>query len=533
MKSLRLGLTQICVGIVTLCLAGTVSAQQATPTPKRGGTVVWVIASEPSVINPVTTTATPETNVSCNLFEGLVVLNVKTNKFEPLLAESWTISPDGKTYTFKLRKTNWHDGRPFTSEDVRYTVADVMVKVGPLFAAQVGKLVEAVETPDLQTAVIRLKEAYGPLLLTLTCAFNGAMIPSHLFKDTDVRANPVNQKPVGTGPFKFQDWARGDHITLVRNENYWDAGKPYLDSVVMKIIPNGASRTQALLAGEVDYIPFTAFPINDGKLIDTNPKTKREATGLPSSQLFGFFNLKRKPLDDVRVRHALLTATDRNYIRDNAFFGLGRPGQSPWATLIEWAHDPAINYDESHPFNPEKAGQMLEEAGYKADASGIRFSINIVYDAARPEQNQTASALKAMWRRAGVDLQLVALEAAVLLPRVHKDSNFDFHISAYSSYADPAIGIGRSYISSTIGGNFGNAASYSNSEVDALFNKASALTTLEERGAVYKQIEVILMRDLPAIMVHENVGLDAANKKLVGGWGWSGNLRAGNAWLEP
>ena len=232
--------------------------------------------------------------------------------------------------------------------------------------------------------MVRLREPYGPLLLILTCPFSGAILPAHLFKGTDPRTNPVTQKPVGTGPFKFSEWVGGDRITFVRNDKYWDDGKPYLDSVIMKIMPNGSSRTQALLAGEIDYIPTTYFPASDNKTVEANPKVKREQTGLAPNQLFAFFNLKRKPLDDVRVRHALLTATDRDYIFKNVFHGLGKPGQGPWTTTIEWAHDPAINYDTSHPFDPEKAGRMLEEAGYKADANGIRFRVTLSYDTAIP-----------------------------------------------------------------------------------------------------------------------------------------------------
>jgi peptide/nickel transport system substrate-binding protein len=527
-SSLHLATISAGLAIVGL-LAGEATAQ--APTPKRGGTAIIAIGSDPTVLNPVINSGSAEVNTACFILEGLVVLNNVNEKFEPALAESWTISPDGKTYTFKLRKTNWHDGTPFTSEDVRFTI-DVMAKVGPTFAAQAGKALESVTTPDPQTVEIKLKESYGPLLRVLTCHFGGSILPAHLYKSAEVRTTPVNQKPVGTGPFKFADWAPGDRIRLVKNDKYWDTGKPYLDGAVVRIMPNAASRTQALLAGEVDYIQWTYFPPSDGKTVDANPNTKREITGYPPNMLYAFFNLKRKPLDDVKVRHALLAATDRKFIFDAAFYGLGKPGTAPWAKQIAWTDDPSINYDKSHPFSPEKAAQMLDEAGYKPDANGIRFRLSIAYDAASSERSRTALALQEMWKRVGVELTVQPLEAAVLIPRVHAEGNFDVYMSSYQSYGDPAIGVGRAYISGTIGGSFGNAASYSNPEVDALFAKAAALTVLEERAAIYRQIQPILMRDLPAITLHENRSFDAASKKLVGGWGYMGNIRLGDAWLE-
>lgn len=513
--------------------AGVANAQTAS-TPTKGGTAVVALGSEPQLLNAAITTATQDFIINCNVYEGLVVFNLLKNQFEPALAESWTVSPDGKTYTFKLRKATWHDGKPFTSEDVRYTLMEVSAKTGPIFAGQAGKVLESVNPVDPQTVEIKMKEPYGPLLLSLTCPLGGAILPSHIYKGTDPRTNPATtQKPIGTGPFKFSEWTRGSHVTFVRNDAYWNPAKPYLDSVIFRTMSAPASRTQALLAGEVDYVSSQFFPPSDGPTVEANPRTKRELTGQAANMLYAFFNLKRKPLDDVRVRHALLTATDRDYIFKNAFFGLGRPGQAPWTTTIEWAHDPSIHYDKSHPFNPAKAAQMLDEAGYKADANGIRLRLSIVYDAAVSERNQTAAALKAMWRQAGVDLTVMPLESAVLVPRVHQEGNFDVYMSSYNSYMDPTIGVARAFITSSIGVNFGNAGFYSNPEVDALFDKAGKLTTLEERGAVYKQLEVILMRDLPSITLHENRSFDAANKKLMGGWGYAGNVTFGNAWLAP
>lgn len=528
--ALRLS-TAFTAGVAGLVLlAGTADAQ--SPQPKKGGTVVSVAGSDPTGLNPTITTDNVVLTAGCGVFEGLVNFNGKTDRPEPLLAESWTISPDGKTYTFKLRDAKWHDGKPLTSEDVRYSYMDVAAKIGPTFSAQVGKILQAIETPDEKTAVFKLSEPYGPLLRLLTCVYSGAVMPSHLYKGTDPIANPVTQKPVGTGPFKFKEWVRGDHITFVRNDDYWDKTKPYLDSVIIRIMPSAAARVQALLAGEVDYIQFLFFPPSDRKTIQSNPKTKLELATLPPNTLFGFFNLKRKPFDDIRVRNALLVATDRKYILDNAFFGSGQEAKAPWAKFVEWAANPDVDYSKSHPFDPEKAGKMLEEAGYKADASGVRFRMKISYDASSAERNSIALMLQSWWKRAGVEVTPDPVENTVLVPRAHQQHDFDFYMVSYNTYGDPAIGIARTYISSTINNPFGNAAGYSNPEVDALFDKAAKLTSIEERAAVYRQIQPILMRDLPAIALHENKASDAASKDLMDAWTYAANGYWATAWLN-
>lgn len=512
---------------------GTVTAQEVSA-PQKGGTVIVAIGTEPNVLNPVINSSSPTMVPSCMIYEGLVTMSVSAegNEIKPNLAEAWTISDDGRTYTFKLRDAKWHDGMPFTSEDVRYTLMEVAAKQSPLFSAQVGGNLESVLTPDARTAVVKLKEPSGPLLTALTCELSAGILPAHIFKGSDVAINTATtEAPVGTGPFKLSEWARGSHLKLVAFEDYWDQDRPYLDGIVVRFIPSGGTRTQALLAGEIDYIPMTYFSYSDAEVVRQNPNTKLELSGHAPNMTFAFFNLKNEILNDPKVRHALLTATDREYILKNAFNGFGGAGSAPWTTFIPWATDPSIDYDQSHAFDSKKAAEMLEQAGYKAGADGVRFEVKVAYDPATAERTQAAAALQAMWRQAGVKVELAPLEASVLLPAVHKQSDFDVYISSYNSYFDPAIGVARAYVSGSIGVNFGNAGHYSNPEVDDLFKKASTLTDQEERGVVYRQIQEILMEDLPVITLHSNQGYDAATAKLNGLWGWIGNGRWKDAWM--
>jgi peptide/nickel transport system substrate-binding protein len=525
-----LGQSSISLGIMALVLL--TAPAHAQQTPKKGGTAVVAIGVDPTGINPVINTSDAEKTVGCMIYEGLTAVNAKTDRPDPVLAQSWTISPDGKTYTFKLRKANWQDGKPFSSEDVRFTYMEVAAKYGPTFANGAGKVLEAIETPDPQTAVFKLKEPYGPLLRVLSCAANGPVIPSHLFKDSDPIKNPANQKPVGTGSFKLSEWIRTDRLTLVRNDQYWDQPKPFIDRIVVKVMPAAPSRIQSLLTGEIDFIQSTYVPASDRKTIASNGSTKLELSSMPPNALHGFFNVRKEPFNDVRVRQALLIATDRKYLHEKIFYGVGRIGNSPWTTQIEWAHDSAISYDKTYPLNPDMAAKLLDEAGLKPDASGIRLKMNILYDASSYERQQVALALKSMWRKAGVDVTPIPLETAVLYPRVYDEWNFDFFLVEYTSLGDLAMGVARSYVTASIKGRFGNAAGYSNPDVDALFAKGGTLSSQEERGAVYKQIEPILMRDVPAIILHEDRGIDAASKRLRDAWTYAGQGFWPTAWLD-
>lgn len=515
-----------------LLLAAPASAQSE---PRVGGMAIIGLGAEPQGFNSALTSATPDALTGCMVYEGLVTTANKDGEetIEPLLAESWDVSDDGLTYTFHLRQATWQDGAPFTSEDVRYTLEEVVSKFSPIFSTQVGANLLGVDTPDKHTAVIHLKEPYAPLLKTLNCTYSAPILPAHLFKGTDVKTNPAtHQKPVGTGPFRFEGWERGSHITLVRNETYWDEGKPYLDGLIIRNLPNAASRIQAMTSGEIDFIPMVYLPLNDAKQIETNQALKMTKSGFAPNMTYMSFNLDRAPMSDVRVRDALLRASDREFIHESAFSGFGEPGRAPWPTEIAWAANPDVNYDKSHPFDPHRAAQLLDEAGYVVKADGTRFKVKIIYSGAIPERHLAASALKANWREVGVDVTLEPLDLAVVMPRVFVDRDFDIYLNDFNSYGDPAIGIARAFITDAIGRVSGNAPGYSNPEVDRLFAEGARATSEEERSRIYRSITPILTQDLPLVMLHELSGFDGSSQKLHGLWGWMGNGRWGDAWLE-
>lgn len=509
-------------------LVGDAAAQ--TNQPRRGGTAVIVLGGDPPTVNPDVSTGIPDQLIGCMVYQGLTQISADTEVL-PLLAKSWTISPDGLVYSFELNKAQWHDGKPFTSEDVKFSLTEVSTKYGSIFASA-GRAIDVIETPAPDRVVIRLKKSFGPFLISLACAQGGAIMPAHIYKGTDVLQNPATtSKPVGTGAFMLSEWRRGDSIRLVRNPAYWEPNKPYLDGIVAKIIPQAAARTHALQAGEVDFVIGYYFQANDEGVVRANPQLKLLPAGFAPSSNLMFLNVNRKPLDDKRVRQALLMATDREFLLKTAWFGQGNVGIMPFNSQVKWAANADIDYRKLYPFDAARANALLDEAGVKRGADGTRFSVRLVYPSDAPDREQVALAVKGMWKAVGVDVVIDPIERATQVKRVFQDRDFDLTLQGYTTYGDPALGIARTFATAAIGRPFGNPSGYSNPEVDALFEQGEAATDLKERGAFYRKAQAILAADLPVFTLHEAVIMDAATRNLEGVWGGQGYGLWNNAWL--
>ena len=513
-----------------LTLTSNLAAAQSPGTPVKGGTMIMVLSGDPASVNPAISNSLLDMTIGCMVYQPLVDLDVE---FRPkgVLAKSWTISPDALTYTFNLIQTNWQDGKPFTSADVKYSIAEVTSKLKPSFQES-AKAIDSIETPDPQTVVIKLKKPFGPFLMSLACEQGGAIMPKHLFEGTDPLKNPATlTTPVGTGPYKAAEWKRGDSIRMTRYDKYWEPGKPYLDEVVVKIITQASARIQALQAGEVDLVQ--ALPANGLPAIKSDPKLQIRDSNLPPNVNWGFFNLKRKPFEDKRVRQAMMMATDREYIVKNAFFSIGEVGVAPITTDFGWLANPDVDYRKMYPFDPAKANALLDAAGVKRGPDGKRFAMKIAtYVGQYPEFVQVAAALRSMWQAVGIDATSDPMEPTLIITKVFDDLDFDFALMAYGTLGDPALGVARVYTTSGIGKRFSNPTSYSNPEVDALFEEGAKATTLEERAVHYKKLQAILAEDLPAISIRQYNQVDGASKKLQNAWGVArGEGRFGDAWL--
>jgi peptide/nickel transport system substrate-binding protein len=499
--------------------------------PVQGGTLILALGADAPTVNPDVSTGIPDQLIGCSVYEGLTQVT-EGIRIQPLLAKSWTISPDGLTYDFQLNAAKWQDGKPFRSEDVRYSILEVSSKFSSLFAPA-GRMIDSIETPAPDRVVLKLKQPFGPLLLSLACSGGGAIMPAHIFKDTNIPSNPASTSaPVGTGPFKLTEWKRGDFIRLTRNPDYWNAGRPYLNEVIAKVIPQPAARMQALQAGEVDFIPGYYFSLSNHAIVRSDRRLKLVTSGFPPGSAFLFFNVTKKPLDDLRVRQALFVGTNREFLVRTAWSGDGRPALRPFNDSIAWAANPDIDYSKMYGFDPKRANQMLDDAGFKRDAKGVRFTLRFAYNSDSVEFGQAALAVKSMWKDIGVDVVVEPNERATGVKRVYQDRDFDVAAELYTSYGDPALGFARTFVSSAIGRPYGNPSGYSNSEIDALFDKGEKATDPEARGKHYHAAQAILARDLPDLTIRDYRTVDVATVKLHGAWDLLGPASLGSAWLE-
>lgn len=481
--------------------AGTPSAP-AQATPRAGGTLTAIIQPEPVILTSALNSAAPTGFFSANVFDGLVEYD-NDFKLRPALAERWDISRDGKTLTFRLRpNVKWHDGKPFTSADVKWTLENVWKKLHPRNQILFGKVTQ-VDTPDALTVVLRFSEPSLAVLSSLNS--NGAQVlPKHLYEGTDILNNPYNNKPVGTGPFVFKEWNKGNYIVLERNPDYWDKGKPYLDKLVFKVVPDASARAAALEKGEVQYAPFNPVPLKDAQRLAQLPTLKLETRGYDwlSPWLFMDINVDRPYFKDVRVRQALAHAIDLNALNKVVWFGFGKPALSPVVSTLGQFFNPEV---PKYPYDPAKAEALLDAAGLKRGADGNRLKIQIDYLPYGDDYRRSAEFIKQALKRVGIEVAVRNQDTPSYTRRVYGDRDFDLAVVWYAGFADPLVGVTRAYRADTVGKNipWSNGSGYRGEEANKLIDQAQGSASQSERVALLRKFQSVVQADLPSVPLLE------------------------------
>jgi peptide/nickel transport system substrate-binding protein len=510
--------TALVLTAFVLGLGSQVPAQVAER-PRYGGTLIKVLGANPSMFNAAITADHSVVSVGCTLYNGLVFVD-RRGQPQPELARAWEIRQGGREIAFQLqRNVKWHDGAPFTSADVKFTMESMLAKYHPRSQKAFAD-VTAIEIPDAHTVVVKFRKVFAPFLTVMGCS-EAPILPRHLYEGTDPLKNPRNlADPVGTGPFKLAEFVRGSHLTVVRNPDYFLPGLPYLDRIVFKIIPDAAGRLLAFEKGEVDYIESTFFPKQEHRRLKDNPAFQWQTDSDQPNETYLMFNTQRGPTRDRRVRQALVMAADRKLALERAAFGLGQPGRGPIDSRFPWAFNAEATYDRLYPFDPVRAAKMLDEAGYPKKADGVRFDLQMVYMTEQPDLPASAEVLRSNWRDIGVNVVLEGVERQVMYQRVYATRNYDVTVQGYTSAGDPAAGIQRVYNTDESRNNWVNPTGYSNLTVDELFAKAAGVFNLEERGRAYRELGKILAEDVPTVVLIEKGSVDYGSAKF-GGFGQS------------
>ncbi len=491
-------------GLVSLIVAGAAAFAVDAVAQKRGGTLITVVHPEPSTLAVYMSTAQSIPEITSKVYEGLLDYDFDLNP-RPALAKSWSVSPDGKTVTFKLQSNvTWQDGKPFTSADVKFSVMEVLKKIHPRGAGTFKEVVD-VETPDPLTAVFKLSNP-APYMLTALSAAESPMVPKHLFEGTDIRNNPQANKPVGTGPFVFTEWKKGQYIRLDRNPHYWQKGLPHLDRVVARFIPEASTRTAALESGEVHLGAFNAVPLVDVKRFRTMAGMTYTTKGYETlnTLLMLEINTKRPPFDDKRVRQAVAYAIDRQFIIDNIWFGLGKPATGPISSNLKRFYTPDVrHYDVANRL--ALANKLLDESGHPRGANGVRFKIVHDIDPYGDHFRQLGQYIKQALGQVGIEVELREEDPGAWVKRIYTDYDFTLNQVFLNGLTDPVIGVHRSYLCSYIrkGVPFVNSTQYCNPEVDKLAEQATVEVDPKKRAELYKRFQQIIAEDSPMVFISE------------------------------
>jgi peptide/nickel transport system substrate-binding protein len=473
-------------------------------TPKTGGTLNLIVQPEPPAINLGSSKLGPVSFVGSKIYEGLISLNPKLEPI-PKLAESWVISPDGKTYTFKLRQgVQWHDGKPFTSADVLFSFQKYL----PVTFSRTKLIMEKVESitaPDASTVVFKLKSTY-PAFMLIFEATGGTIMPKHLYEGvSDYRTTQVNNTIVGTGPFKIGEWRRGSYIHLVKNPTYWEKGKPYLDNIYFHIVPDAVGRSIAFESGRVDAIRAGDVENFEIARLAAAPGTALSKAGWEFLQPMGFFNmnLRNKPLDDKRFRQAIAHALDRQFIVKNIFSTFGEQVNGPFTNTYAFKD---ASVETRYAYDPAKAKALLDEMGLKPNADGVRVELRLLPLPYGETWQRLAEYTRERLGSVGIKANIVATDVPGWFSRL-SSGDFDLAYNFVYLLGDPSIGINQTYLSTNQlnRGTAANVGGYVNPELDALLIKGDQTTSRADRAKLYSQVQKTLSQDIPILWTHQMV----------------------------
>ncbi|QEI07666.1 ABC transporter substrate-binding protein [Pigmentiphaga aceris] len=500
--------------------ASTTAAPVPTDAAKRGGTLTWIVTPEPAAFVPLTTTAGGSTDLGPKVVEGLFNFDVKLQPI-PALATAWQVTPDGLRYTFTLRKgVKWHDGKDFSAADVVFSI-ETLKTVHPRGRVTFAN-VRSIEAPDAHTVILLLDKP-APYLLTALDGAESPIIPKHLYEGKDIASNPLNNAPIGTGPFVFKEWVRGSYVKLERNPNYWDQPRPYLDAIVARFIPDAAARAAALESGEVQ-LGNKVIPLSDIERFKALPKITVDITAWPyvgdHQQIY--FNLDSEPFKRREVRLAVAQALNLDVFAKTIWYGHGVPSATPIGAASPF-HNPAI---KRYPYDVKAAEAALDAAGYKRGADGKRFAVRLLNN---PFQDRRAADfVRQSLIRIGIDAELQTLDFATYVTRVYTDRAFDITLENLTNVFDPTIGVQRVFWSKNfkVGLPFSNAPHYVSADADRLLEAAAGEADAARRRALFFEFQEVIHRDIPSIELGANPNVTIAARNLHD-WGVNaGGVRA-------
>lgn len=478
-----------------------------TPTPSpaqvSGGTVTYAAGADPDNLDPANAESNPSEAVNRMMYENIAKFDPKL-KIVPGLATKWEQSKDGFTWTFYLRKgVKFHDGTPFNAEAVKVFFERMIGPEKPSRAGLYVPFVNSVEIVDDYTVKINLKTPFAFFLNNLAHSASGIISPTAL----KTYGKDISRRAVGTGPFKFVEWVHGDHLTMVRNDDYW-GGKAYLDKIVVKTVKEDSARVMMLQSGDAQLI--VRIPSEDIPRLEKDPNIKLDSTETLRVLYIGI-NCSKKPFTDVRVRQALNYAVDKEAIVKSLYQG---------RALVSAGIVPPLATGffsvKGYPYDPEKAKKLLAEAGYPKGFKAKLWSPQGRY----PKDFEMAQAVQQQLKKVGIDCTLDTMEWAVYLAATRKPPEENeselFLLGWAPSTAEARWILYPLYTTEQWVPQGNNRSFYSNKEFDDLVNKFTRATSKAEMDKYLKAAQELLVKEAASIFIlvtKETIGM---SKKLHG-----------------
>ena len=497
----------------TVTVTATLLPAAQAETPVKGGTVVYLSSKVPS-LNPLHSSYDVGL-VTSQIFASPTRMN-ESNEISPYLADSWEVSGDGKIYTFHInKKANFHDGKPVTSEDMAFSFD--LVKKHHRFGPQMFGAIEGYEFPDAKTLIVKLSRPHGPLLLAATNPRQLPIMPKHVYGAAeDFMKQPAHKNPVGSGPFIISDRKTDEYVSIVRNEDHFIDGLPYLDKIIYQNVQDktakriGLRRNQFQLARTDSVMRYSDIKeFSKIKHLDLT-----QYRGIDGANIVLEFNNRKDPLNNKKVRQAIAYAVDRSHLSNVLHGGYTKPSRSPFPSTNVFFNDQLKGY----PLDLDKANQLLDEAGYARKDDGIRFELNLIYIA--PPESPDFNSLPAEFivaglKKVGIKVNLEPLQGFAGWAKRSAAWDFDMSLNWPGDKTDPAIGISRLYVCDNIKNQaYTNTSGYCNKNLDKLFDQAAQEADIEKRRALYHQTQDILLDDVPMLWLFDTPDLFFTHKDL-------------------
>ncbi len=516
--------TEVPENPITITVGGTpiAVAEEDTSNATPGGTLRYARAEDSNNLDPVTNDGNVNIWIFMNVYDQLIRVSPNGASLVPGLAEKWEVSEDGKTYTFHLRQgVKFSDGTPLKASDVIYSFLRAANDPGEtwtftLTALQrdANKQATGITAPDDQTVVIELAQPWAPFLSDVAM-FNLGIISEAFAKGKEDR---LTEELMGTGPFTMAEWKKGESILLKKNPNYWEEGLPYLDEVLISVIPDDNNRILQLQGGEID----ATYDVPSSRVPDLKQDPNLKVIEFPSTfSQYLSLNMREAPLDDVNARLALQYATDKQTLIEVILFGVGVEATTFMPKGALYWNDQLAGF----PYDVDKAKEYLAKS---KTPDGFAFEIQTTAGSA--EEEQLATVLKDMWSKIGVDLTISPLEASVHLDN-YRANKFQCQVNGWTNdIIDPDELIAYAVLPES---SEAYHTGWANPEAQDLARKGAGELDPAKREEIYFRIQEIFNEDSPMILLYHKPYIDVTTTKVhhlghppTGQWEWK------QTWLE-